>query len=223
MNTAPVESTVPGSSTSRRTRQPCCCGNRAIYPENKGGFVLRGAKSTHTIPRRASIPMNTISTTAILSGVSPITRSATPVANSPGTTTGIGSVRSTSTRWRGSGRCRRVGSGRTGGLPGELAVVLGILRVRAPRPGSRQEPLRSADRPPGRTTPESVMSLRKKTTAARSAGEVFRLGQVLARRWLDSPDAHLAHRTCRRSWRRYGGPCRGVRPDGIPAPADGET
>ena len=84
-----------------------------------------------------STPTSTTSTAGSRSGATPTTRSAMRRASTPGTTTATGSARSTSTRWKGSGRCCGVGFARTGDLAGEPAAVPGLLRVR-PRPRTRR-------------------------------------------------------------------------------------
>ena len=73
----------------------------------------------------------------------------------------MASARSTSTRWRVSGRCCGVGCVPIGGFAGEAAALPGVLRVHPQRPGPGQERSGGPDGPLARTTPQPVMSLRE--------------------------------------------------------------
>src|SRR4051794_21677633 len=93
------------------------------------------------------------------SGATAMRRSAMRRGSTPGTTTGVGPARCTSTRSKVLVAAAFLAPPPPGDPPGEPASVPGVLRVRPQRPGPLQEAVRGPDRPIIGTTLQSILSL----------------------------------------------------------------
>ena len=111
-------------------------------------------------PGDVSTPTNTTSTAGWPSGATATRRSAMRRGSTPGTTTGMGSARFMSTRWRGSGRCCGRWLRPHRGISQEnLPLYLGFFEFVHNVRARGKSVAGVVDRPLGGTTPESRMSL----------------------------------------------------------------
>src|SRR3954447_21921104 len=112
----------------------------------------RGRSSRSSGPRSpgtpSSTPTSTTSTPAWRSGATATRRCATPGASTRGMTTATGSARSTSTPWRGSGRCCAPGCDRTAASRRRSCRSTSLSSSSCTTPGAGAGPSSASSSPP---------------------------------------------------------------------------